>query len=260
MTPSACTFAIASYTRPARPVAWPGQETLAERLGCSVDTIQRHGKLLVETGWLLRTRRGRGRTNLYHLRMPNPVEIPVDDAVDDDVIKNQEAADLRLQETADLRLPIEEEQVEEETPPTPRKRGAGRGRKATLPLSPQERAGDFDTWWDSYPRKQSKLTAIEAWRKVLHLIPSIDQLVIASERLEKRVSDEHPNAPEWRRFLPLPATWLNGGRWEDDIKPDRPDVRPPCLVCGVDKPNVERCLGVGKGIISDTGACPWASS
>jgi hypothetical protein len=123
---------LSTYTRPDRPVAYPGQEALATAMNCSVDTVQRRGAELVAAGWIDKIRRGKGRSNLYHLRMPGttrpPVDKPVDEPVDAGVAEPLDTADLRLPETASVRLPYEEEPLEEETPQTPRKRGATRGR------------------------------------------------------------------------------------------------------------------------------------
>jgi DNA-binding GntR family transcriptional regulator len=46
---------------------WPGQETLAEDLGVDDRTVRRYLAELVERGLVERTRRGRGRTNVYSL-------------------------------------------------------------------------------------------------------------------------------------------------------------------------------------------------
>jgi biotin operon repressor len=56
-------------------ICWPSQETLAEKTGMSVDSVQRHAKKLKELG-LLSTirppkRRGQWQTLVYQLSMPN---------------------------------------------------------------------------------------------------------------------------------------------------------------------------------------------
>lgn len=61
---------LSTYTRPKRPVAFPGQETLAERMGVSVDTIGRRLGELEEAKWIAVKQRGRGRTSLIHIKVP----------------------------------------------------------------------------------------------------------------------------------------------------------------------------------------------
>jgi len=259
---------LQGYTRPDRPVAYPGQKALCSILNVSEDTVQRWGTELVSTGWIKKVRRGRGRSNLYHLLIPAPLDhLPADDP--DPVVDNPvgelgtgdvDTADLRLLDTANLRLPYEEELLEEEvTPLTPRKRG-GRGRASVAPLGATERADDFATWWLAYPRKIARIGAEKAWREMLPRLPDIEVLTAAAVGTGLRVQREHPEASEWVRYVPHPATWLRRGDWYSEMTETAvapPRHRPPCVVCGVPDPSGERCMGVAKGIIGEREACPW---
>ncbi len=71
----------------------------------------------------------------------------------------------------------------------------------------------FEAWWKLYPRKQAKGAARDSWDRARKLI-SIEELLAAVQRL---VDD--PNLPRNRAKLPLPATWLNQKRWDDDPYP-----------------------------------------
>lgn len=70
----------------------------------------------------------------------------------------------------------------------------------------------FEQFWQAYPRKVSRQNAIKAFAKV---DVSID-ILLAS--LEKQKGSE-----QWQKdggqFIPHPATWLNGRRWEDEVTP-----------------------------------------
>lgn len=72
-------------------------------------------------------------------------------------------------------------------------------------------ADGFDEFWMAYPKKQSKATAVRAWRRV----PKGERPAIMAA-LEK-----HKALPQWTRdggqYIPLAATWLNQKRWEDDL-------------------------------------------
>lgn len=81
-----------------------------------------------------------------------------------------------------------------------------------MPSQEQEEVIDFSDFWGMYPRRVAKKDARKAWEK----IPPIyhNQILVALF--------------EWRRiwldrneieFIPHPATWLNGERWEDDFPP-----------------------------------------
>lgn len=69
----------------------------------------------------------------------------------------------------------------------------------------------FDTFWSLYPRKTAKAAAVRAWRK-LHVDAALTATII-------RALDEHMRTDAWLKdggeFVPYPASWLNGRRWED---------------------------------------------
>lgn len=74
-------------------------------------------------------------------------------------------------------------------------------------------ADGFDRFWSAYPRKVGKAKAQAAFAK---LAPDQELLAHILEAIEKaRQSDQ------WMRdngqYIPYPATWLNGCRWEDEI-------------------------------------------
>lgn len=121
-----------------------------------------------------------------------------------------------------------------------------------------ERPDDFAAWYAAYPRKSARADAIKAWRTVLAELPEdVQTLIAATEALARRTQAEHPIAQEWTRYMPYPATWLRGLRWQDEMVAERVErVVGPCLVCGVRDPR-ESCLGVGKGLLAEEGDCPW---
>lgn len=73
---------------------------------------------------------------------------------------------------------------------------------------------DFDAFWTAYPRKTGKKAAFKAWRKATDK-PALDVIIKA---IEARKQTE-----QWRKdhgqFIPHPATWLNQGRWDDEVAP-----------------------------------------
>lgn len=71
----------------------------------------------------------------------------------------------------------------------------------------------FDDFWLNYPRKVAKQDALKAWRRI-KAPPDLRSVILAS--LHK-----HKQSQEWQKdggqFVPHPATWLNGRRWEDEV-------------------------------------------
>lgn len=72
----------------------------------------------------------------------------------------------------------------------------------------------FDAFWAAYPNKKAKQTALRAWKKIKPNAALFEKIMKAVE-LQKHSEDW---LKENGRFIPHPASWLNGGRWEDDIK------------------------------------------
>lgn len=67
----------------------------------------------------------------------------------------------------------------------------------------------FESFWSEYPNKTAKQAAIKAWQK-LKPSDSLFNLMMAALKKQK---------PYFKTgFIPHPATWLNGRRWEDDIQ------------------------------------------
>jgi len=67
----------------------------------------------------------------------------------------------------------------------------------------------FDRFWVAYPRRQAKR---EAWKAWCALKPSPDLV----ETIVRSV-DAHRAQWDDPRFIPLPATFLRGERWLDEI-------------------------------------------
>jgi uncharacterized protein YdaU (DUF1376 family) len=81
----------------------------------------------------------------------------------------------------------------------------------------------FDEFWKHYPRKVSKPNALKAWIK----IKPDDEL---TKTIISAISKQNLSAKE-EQFIPHPASWLNGKRWEDEVKvtstPNLPFARIP---------------------------------
>lgn len=71
---------------------------------------------------------------------------------------------------------------------------------------------DFDRFWQVYPKKRKKKTALEIWRRKK---PNADTLIAD---VENRLA----NDGQWLDgFVPHPTTYLNGELWNDEIEPRR---------------------------------------
>mgnify|MGYP001197080906 CR=1 FL=1 len=78
---------------------------------------------------------------------------------------------------------------------------------------PDDYSENFSAFWSAYPRRVAKLDAWKAW-----LRQNCDS------RLEEILTsvEDHCQWPQWTDgdglYIPYPATFLNGRRWEDDLR------------------------------------------
>lgn len=80
------------------------------------------------------------------------------------------------------------------------------------PSKPIPEPKGFSEFWRRYPRKVAKQDAIKAWRKLTNVdLQTILAALDSSARTDEWMKDGG-------RFIPHPASWLNGRRWEDEIE------------------------------------------
>lgn len=72
----------------------------------------------------------------------------------------------------------------------------------------------FDDFWRVYPRRVAKKDALKAWQKID--AATYPKIVEAVQKVKK--------TEDWKRdggrFIPYPASYLNGERWEDELDAD----------------------------------------
>ena len=101
-------------------------------------------------------------------------------------------------------------------------KGKPKRRKQEHKEFPDWKPDRFAGFWTTYPRGENKQRAIRAWDKLRPSDELIDQMARA---LVRQMASE-----EWQKGIGIPhaATWLNGRRWEDEVKncPQQTDDRP----------------------------------
>lgn len=84
--------------------------------------------------------------------------------------------------------------------------------------SPSATSMEFDQFWEAYPKKVGKQLAIKAYAKALKattpqkILDGVQGLI--GQKLETK-------------FIPHPTSWLNAGRWEDELEPTKPSSPSP---------------------------------
>jgi hypothetical protein len=81
---------------------------------------------------------------------------------------------------------------------------------------PADQDAEFAEFWSVYPRKMAKVDAKKAWAQTGDKRPPL--AIILTAVLAAR------NSESWRKdggaYIPYPATWLRGERWDDVLEVD----------------------------------------
>ncbi len=77
--------------------------------------------------------------------------------------------------------------------------------------APSALAASFLAFWESYPKKKSRADAEKAWR-TLAPSPDLLQRIMAALAAQRASRDWTKEAG---KYIPFPATWLRGRRWDD---------------------------------------------
>lgn len=116
------------------------------------------------------------------------------------------------------RVDQSKEQKESDPPPTPSSEGSGAGKRPAIEVR-------FDEFWSSYPKKVGKQYALKAWNRIKPTA-ELHETIMKAIEAQKR-------SDQWRRdngrYIPNPATWLNGGYWEngEEVSTDAENRRDP---------------------------------
>ncbi len=76
----------------------------------------------------------------------------------------------------------------------------------------KETEDGFLKFWQAYPKKTAKQAALKAWNKLKPDEVLLKTIINALE-IQKKSDQWHK---EGGQYIPYPATWINGRRWEDE--------------------------------------------
>lgn len=79
-----------------------------------------------------------------------------------------------------------------------------------IPINTETTKDYFSDFWKLYPKRLAKEDARKAFKK----LKMTDELF---QQIAKAIKDQGLATGDLK-FVPYPATWLNGKRWEDEIK------------------------------------------
>lgn len=79
----------------------------------------------------------------------------------------------------------------------------------------------FEEFYAAYPRHIGKQAARRAWIKVTSGITAVEPRVIIDGAVAFAAASERTDP----KYIPYPATWLNAGRWDDELEEAEPERR-----------------------------------
>jgi biotin operon repressor len=174
-------------------VAWPGYDCIGKDLGLSKSAVLRAVTLLEQKGILV-IERNNGLSNRYRIATGSET-LPV---------SKRHLNRCRNATTASSETLPELDQLNytQRTRPT----------KSKIDTSKTQGEG-FEKFWNAYPRKTAKAAARKAWQKI-KLSPELLETILKAIE-NQRQSDQW--IKDSGKFIPYPATWLNGQRWTDEL-------------------------------------------
>lgn len=90
------------------------------------------------------------------------------------------------------------------------------------PLTPRRGecaySASFEEFWSTYPLRKGKAAAYRAWKSVEKKHPGVKPPQIITAVKAQVEADTFRSPHDGQLYIPHPATWLNAGRWDDDVK------------------------------------------
>ena len=197
--------ALATFTNEETHECYPSLETLMRHTGLSRNAIRAAFKDLEAYGWLTRRHRT-ARTTVYRINI--------------DAITDANRRERKPKECGAVEAPVTplEAPVDAETPapvpavPAPVKKTK---KKSSTPARVES---DFLDFYAAYPRHVGKEAARRAFVKAVKAGTPAADIVEGARRYASATAA----AGTETRYVAYPATWLNAGRWSDDMEDAAP--------------------------------------
>lgn len=198
--------ALATFTNEETHECYPSLETLMRHTGLSKNAIRAAFKDLESYGWLTRRHRT-ARSTVYRLNI--------------DAITDANRRERKPRDYGAVEAPVEP--VETETPaPVPAPvQGAitpAQAKKKTKSNTPARVESEFEDFYAAYPRHVGKDAARRAFEKAVKAGTAPADIIDGARRYAAATAA----AGTETRYIAHPATWLNAGRWSDDMEDAAP--------------------------------------
>lgn len=79
---------------------------------------------------------------------------------------------------------------------------------------------EFELFWEIYPMKVKKYRVFQSWEKL-----TADERAIAIQAIKRQLLYAHFRGSDGKDYIPHATTWVNGRRWEDEVKEELPKAQ-----------------------------------
>jgi hypothetical protein len=218
--------------------AWPAQETLATRTSMTRRGVQFCLHALVARDHLSVTPGGgRGHSSRYRLVVTS-LDRTVENANGGSPITTESAntgSSFSGVENANSGSPINGEKANHRSgkgePPFRKGRTVVRTNHlkntseepsegdihSTALVVQSDASSQFQNFWNAYPRRIAKIAAKKAFDRAIVDGADPTEIIAAAAAFTAYRLQAEPDPSKRDRFTPHPATWLNAGRWGDDL-------------------------------------------
>ena len=197
-------LAIADSARDDGKDAYPAVSTIARKANMDTRTVQRAIRRLIEIGELTVTMNaGRAGSNLYQVVMtpvadcpPGTLPPPANDHRQDARGGGISSAYPRQDATQSVKNHPKEKTNAQVTSNDP----------------------GFVAFWGAFPKRIAKLGALKSYNSALKNGATADEILAGARRYATSVRGTED------KFIVHPTTWLNQGRWADEVAAPKPQV------------------------------------
>ena len=189
---------------------WPSREAIAKRTGMHIVNISKATSALVEFGWL--TKNGNGgcsKATRYTITVPEHLieEFESETVAQQATGRVAQQATGRVAQQATGRVAQQATGIELTNELTTEQK-----RKPRASLA-DDGGEHFKTFWTAYPKKAGKDAAKKAFAKRKFDEQAFEKVMAALN--EQKASEQW--VKDAGQFIPHPATWLNQGRFDDEL-------------------------------------------
>lgn len=203
-------YAKVTSLQTAKGYCYASNKYLANGLGLASDTVTRLLRELADAGYLrleiVRDEKNAITERRIYPTITLPAIMPPSRTNAREPIG--QTSDTPIGQTSDQSIKDLESKAKN---PPKAPQGAGKPKRAEKSI-PKHKPERFEKFWSYYPRGESRKAAVRAWDKLAPDDAMIDKMAAALKRQMK--------SEDWQRGIGIPyaSTWINGQRWEDEVK------------------------------------------